>query len=136
MPKKVLVVCHGNVNRSPLCAAVLASRGVTVRSAGFVNPGKRASKKTRDWAAEQGYDLEGHRSQLLTPELMKWADIVIYMDNGNFRRLPKSNKAVCLGSFLGLTRIPDPAFMARGSKEFLDTMNLIRAASIELVGEL
>lgn len=138
---RVLVVCHGNINRSAACAAVLRAVGIEVRSAGFVNPGHRASKKMRDVMAAVGYDLEEHRSTLLTQELVDWADVVVFMDRGNRKRLePFDLEAVelhCLGSFAEpkVERIPDPAFMARGSEEFAATVALIMKASSNLAKE-
>lgn len=141
----VLVLCHGNINRSPLCAAVLGYHGINVKSAGFVGPNKRASKKMRDAASPKGYSLSGHRSQLLTPELMEWADLVVYMDNGNHKRLkafeeehPVASRVkwVCLGSYACRPRVPDPAFMRRGSQEFKETVELIIKASGALAMEI
>jgi protein-tyrosine-phosphatase len=149
---KILVLCHGNINRSPLCAAVLSRLGHEVLSAGFVNPDTRASKKMRDEAARHGYNLESHRSQLCTIELCDWAEKIVVMDGGNEARL----KTLLLGSprsfvtrlqarqvtRLGwhgsphLDRIPDPAFLARDSFKFIETVELIIERSEILAKEL
>lgn len=142
---KILVLCHGNINRSPLCAAVLKKAGLSVKSAGFLEDGTRAAKKMRDAAAPLGLDLTEHRSTLITPELTSWADMIVYMDNGNHKRLKAFEEEfptecrvpwVCLGFYVRLPRIPDPGFMARDSKEFSDTVALIVRASEALAQEL
>lgn len=148
---KTLILCHGNINRSPMCAAVMrcyAGSLLDIRSAGFVNPGRRAAKKMRDLAEERGYDLSEHRSQLATRELMLKHDVIIYMDGGNYRRLKDllngsltDKQVYCLGAFANppVERIPDPAFMSRGSSELLATVDLIeeasRRAALFLIGQ-
>jgi protein-tyrosine-phosphatase len=142
--KRILVLCHGNVNRSALCGAILEQElaGVAeVRSAGFIAGGRRAAKKTRD-AAMQGYDidLENHRSTQVDAIQIAWADTIIYMDKGNLGRLERiagqfgGQRWHCLGEFAepAVKRIPDPAFMARGTPEFEATIALIVSASENL----
>lgn len=140
----ILVLCHGNINRSPLVHALLRKYlhhkpGISVQSAGFVNPGRRASKKMRDYADNVGVNLEHHRSQLCTAKLVEWADKIIYMDGGNLGRLvelvdaaglqplSETNKLVSLGAFASppRNRIPDPAFIKRDTQEFADVVALM-----------
>src|SRR5213593_2011259 len=54
--KTILLVCTGNICRSPLAAALL----------------ERALK-------ERGFDLSGHRAQLLTREMVDAADLILTM---------------------------------------------------------
>lgn len=143
--KKILVVCHGNINRSPLCAAILKQRtGAEILQAAmmdWVRP-LRAAKKMRDAAADLGLDLEEHRSQAATVEMLEEADMVIYMDGGNLKRLKTlagtdtvDPKWHCLGQYApggSLPRIPDPGFMARDSAKFKETVNLIAKSSANL----
>ena len=137
----ILVLCHGNINRSPACAAVLRGGGVdNVVSAGFVNPGRRAAKKMRDMMLGYHYDLASHRSQLVTRKMMKEATAIVYMDNGNLRRIEEMGvpgiHTISLGSVGGKRRIPDPAYQARDSQEFLETVELIIRCSRKLAKEL
>lgn len=113
-----------------------------VKSAGFVNPGRRAAKKMRDAAGRLGYDLAYHRSQLVTKQLLRWADVVLYMDAGNLWRIKEFPKPWpelhCLGGYADppVPRIPDPAFMAKGSKQFRDVVAQICSASQRAAREL
>jgi len=83
----ILFVCTGNTCRSPLAEgiarALVAERdltGVTVRSAGTnANNGSPASDGSLLVGLEQGIDLNAHRAQPLTPELMHWSDLVLVM---------------------------------------------------------
>lgn len=146
---KVLVVCHGNINRSPLCAAVLSNhKKLEVRQAAMKSlvagwRPERAAKKMRDAAYDEfGIDLEQHRSQPFTDSLFEWADTIIYMDGGNLRRIEeffdvcskktpclRLPKLICLGECLGLKKIADPAFMRRDSAEFRSVVRTIYRAS-------
>lgn len=124
----VLVVCHGNICRSPLAWVVLVGElgAKHVRSAAC-KPyyGKKtpppAAKKIRDYATLHGYDLGQHRAKSVTPSDLLWADVVVYMDGGNLTRLKLipgfvGTNAKCLGEWVGLPRIPDPNFIPRGEK--------------------
>jgi protein-tyrosine-phosphatase len=101
----------------------------------------------RDAATELGLNLEGHRSRDITLEDIAWADGVIYMDSGNLKRLqamvqetPQSEtmQAHCLAHFGDppRTRIPDPAFIARGTQEFHDVVLLIKHCAERLAESL
>jgi protein-tyrosine-phosphatase len=86
-PFRILFVCTGNTCRSPLAAALtrrgLQKRGwagVEVRSAGAAAvPGAEASQGSLGAARRHGLDLESHRSQPLTPDLVQWADLILTM---------------------------------------------------------
>lgn len=144
----ILVICHGNINRSPACAAVLRDEGIRkVVSAGFVNPGKRAAKKMRDAMGAEGYnpDMEEHRSQAVTRKMIEEALWIVYMDDGNLGRLnqmitvKESLKLIRLSDYAttgNWKRIPDPAFMAKASAKFHDTVALIIDCSLNLATKL
>lgn len=125
---KVLVVCHGNICRSPLAGAVLAHAlgAERVRDRGLSKDGQIVAKKIRDYAEDHrlrqcgliGADLNEHRSKVVTAEDMAWANIILYMDNANLAKLltrgcPRE-KLHCLGHFIALPRIPDPNYMTKG----------------------
>ena len=92
LPRSILVICHGNICRSPFAAALLARAlgpaGVLVASAGFVSPGRACPADGSIAAARRDVDLSEHRSQLLTPVLAGEADIIIVMD-------ARQQRAVC-----------------------------------------
>src|SRR5256884_3514216 len=71
-PESVLVICNGNIFRSPFAAAVLRRalelRGlgrVRVDSAGFAGPGRAAPADAIAAAARRAIDLSRHASQLV-----------------------------------------------------------------------
>jgi protein-tyrosine phosphatase len=86
-PQFVLVVCHGNICRSPYAAALLRRRLLPlmgnrgrVESAGFIAPGRPCPDAAVEVAATRGLDLSGHRSQLLAPPEVHAADLILVMD--------------------------------------------------------
>jgi protein-tyrosine-phosphatase len=86
-PQYVLVLCSGNVFRSPFAAAVLQRelrlRGagtVRVESAGFAAPGRRSPPHAIAAAARRGVDLAGHSSQLVVADLARAADLIVVME--------------------------------------------------------
>ncbi|MGH7671374.1 MAG: low molecular weight protein arginine phosphatase [Gemmatimonadales bacterium] len=87
MIKRVLLVCTGNICRSPLAEALLVRtlrerglEGVTVTSAGTgAWDGAPASEGAYLVGLERGLDLSGHRARLLTRELVDQADLILTM---------------------------------------------------------
>src|SRR5688500_12730846 len=82
-PGSILVVCHGNICRSPYLQAVLqkALAGTVVSSAGFVGSDRGVPPIAMTIGARRGLDLSGHRSRPLTTALVRSADLVIVMDS-------------------------------------------------------
>lgn len=85
---RVVVLCHGNICRSPYAAAVLRRRlrsqglgRVEVTSAGFVGPGRTSPPTAIRAAAQRGVDLSDHRSRLATIESVGAADLVLVMES-------------------------------------------------------
>jgi protein-tyrosine phosphatase len=90
-PRSILVVCHGNVCRSPYLHAVLqrAFSDVAVSSAGFIGRDRRVPVHSLEVSARRGIDLSGFRSQPLTPENVRRADLIIVMDAGQARYIER-----------------------------------------------
>ncbi|CAG9620124.1 low molecular weight protein arginine phosphatase [Sutcliffiella rhizosphaerae] len=95
----ILFVCTGNTCRSPMAAAILASReipGMKVKSAGvFAMPGSEASLSAQEVLKEQGLTPE-HTSTQVTEELLEWSDFVFTMTNQHKMLLENSYPA-CIG---------------------------------------
>ncbi len=89
-----VMVCHGNIIRSPLAAAALAreaasrQRTATLSSAGlFARPGEPADPRALESGRARGLPIEAHRSRLLgTPQVWS-ADAIFVMDHYNLGRI-------------------------------------------------
>src|SRR5438445_1417831 len=85
--KRILLVCTGNICRSPLAAALLERalvergiEGLAVASAGTgAWDGAPVSEGAYLVGLERGLDLSGHRARLLTRELVDGADLILTM---------------------------------------------------------
>ncbi len=107
-PTTVLAVCHGNICRSPVAAALLARElaplGIDVQSAGFIGFNRPAPAEAVAAAQRHAVNLSEHRSRLLTAELVRGADLIVVMDPSQrrlicerFGRLPSD--VMLLGDF-------------------------------------
>lgn len=115
--ERMLVICYGNIYRSPFCGASLRQQlpaSIEVRTSGFHRVVGRASPP-RHVAMSQSrkIDLSEHRSSKVTPEDLQWADVVVLMDRHNWDALDQigadHSKLVWLGAFgSGDLEIPDP----------------------------
>lgn len=112
MTKRVLLVCTGNICRSPLAAALmqraLGERGVTdveVTSAGTgAWDGAPVSEGAYLVGLERGLDLSGHRARLLTRELADQADLILTMARHHRARVDElggGGYVFVLGEFAG-----------------------------------
>lgn len=83
--KNILVLCSGNVCRSPtaefLLRKSLAGVDVSVQSAGIGavidSPAEPLAQKV---ALSHGLDISSHRSRQVTMDMLKWADLILVME--------------------------------------------------------
>lgn len=114
---KILVVCHGNICRSPLAAAMLkaALPHCRVESAGLqALVGHPADSSTQEVAMPEGLVLQHHKGRQLSSEMLNDADLILVMSNSQRtaigERSPSAlGKTMLLGHWLPKQReIPDP----------------------------
>lgn len=121
--RRVLVICYGNIYRSPFVGEYLRQRvgaSVAIRTAGFHPVTERPSPPGHVTMCRSfGVDLGTHRSSLVTPADIDWADAIVLMDRHNWLALKDlgvpRRKLVWLGSLApGAVEIPDPYGLEEG----------------------
>ncbi|MDG2050007.1 MAG: low molecular weight phosphotyrosine protein phosphatase, partial [Myxococcota bacterium] len=115
---KVLVICHGNICRSPFAEILLQTiePGLSVRSAGLAASGRDPAEPAAiRVASEFGIDLSEHRSTRLTQSEVEWADLILGMEGQHIASVDKrwrlqAANVLTVGDFLERAPhlIPDP----------------------------
>lgn len=85
MFNRILVVCTGNICRSPVAEALLkrALPDKQISSAGLgAVVGEGVEPKARALAEHAGLDVGQHAAQQLTPQMLSEADLVLVMSEG------------------------------------------------------
>jgi protein-tyrosine phosphatase len=118
MFKKILVVCIGNICRSPTAEALLISRlghrGYEVSSAGIhALVEKPMDGKALEVLREHQCDHPNHRARQLTRDLLSQADLILTMEKGHVESIARMapevrGKTFLLGKWVGEKEISDP----------------------------
>ena len=117
MFNRILVVCTGNICRSPVAEAMLrqALPGRQLGSAGLgALVGHGVEPTARSLAEADGLDVGSHQARQLTAEMIQDADLILVMSHGQRRAVgeiaPEAlGKTMLLGKWLpGEPEIPDP----------------------------
>ena len=132
--KSVLVVCIGNICRSPMGEALIAAAlpQLEVASAGVgALVGQPADPIARQLMAERGLDIESHRARQLTNLMCQQADLILVMDEEqrlqiNQRYPLTRGKLFRLGE-VARVDIPDPYRLGRPA--FEQALQLIDAGA-------
>ena len=142
----ILVVCTGNICRSPTGEGVLRAlaekRGlgerVQVASAGThdYHVGDAPDARTLKHAAKRGYDLSAQRAQQVAERHFREYDYILAMDRGHLRilrSLAPRDASARLGMFLEASGrwkgedVPDPYY--GGVAEFERVLDMVEEAS-------
>ncbi len=133
MFSSILIVCTGNICRSPMGEYLLRERwqapGARVASAGV--------QALIDWPADEeaikamqarGIDLSPHRARQISPEISQDADLILVMEDFHrdwiHSRLPTARGRVHgMGKWIDLPEVPDP--YRRGPAAFEQAYDLL-----------
>lgn len=117
-PRKVLLLCYGNICRSPSAELLMRRRypGLEILSAGFhPTAGRGSPPHVREAARAHSIDLSSSASRRVTRDMVRSADAVFLADLRNYRdfcrEFPEERaKVLMLGLFLkpAVLEIEDP----------------------------
>jgi protein-tyrosine phosphatase len=132
----ILVVCEGNICRSPMAQGLLAAAlpRMQVRSAGLgALIGMPADKTAVRLMQERGIDIAAHRAVQINRQMCAQSDIVLVMDFEQRKRLETMYPQACgriyhLGEY-GKRDIPDP--YRQSDLAFREALSLIEEGSRE-----
>ena len=143
---RILIVCMGNICRSPTAEAVLRRRlaaggldgRVEVDSAGTGgwHAGQAPDSRAQRHALLRGYDLSRLRARRVVEEDFERFDLLLAMDEDNLadlQRLKPAGASAELRLFAAV-EVPDPYHGA--AQGFENVLDLIEKGSDALVGEL
>ncbi len=146
MFSSILVVCVGNICRSPTAEYLLRKQieekggKITVASAGLgALVGKPAAPKATALAADSGIDLTPHIARQLNRDMVHNYDLVLVMEEGHIRAVeqiaPESRgKVHLLGRWHNNIEIPDP--YQKGEAAYQLALELIETTTREWVEKL
>lgn len=115
MSMNIYFVCTGNTCRSPMAEAILKSKNienVNVRSAGISAFNGGDISHNAALALEQHGIVHNHKSQAVTPDDMKWANLVLTMTSAHRNILKEvfpqyEEKIFTLKEFVESSSTPD-----------------------------
>ncbi|WP_417315584.1 low molecular weight protein-tyrosine-phosphatase [Cycloclasticus pugetii] len=118
MIDSILVVCVGNICRSPTAEALLKAKldgsGITVSSAGLGALVDKPLDATATQVLEAaGYSLPEHKARQITSSMLSQAGLVLAMEQRHIQSIhamaPEARgKTLLLGKWLNNCEVPDP----------------------------
>lgn len=131
----ILVVCTGNICRSPIGERMLQSilPNKKISSAGVqALENHPADKSARYIASQHNLSLEGHQGRQFNSSMASHYDLILAMDKSHIEEISRvcpqaRGKTMLFGHWIGQKEIPDP--YRKSEEAFASVYNLIEIAS-------
>lgn len=138
----ILVVCVGNICRSPIGERLLRKLlpEKKINSAGLgALVGKPADDSASKTALSHSLSLDGHIAQQLTAQLCRDHDLILVMERGHIEAVCKllpeiRGKVMLYGHWHGNNEIPDPYKKSLEAFEFV--FNELNASAVKWAQKL
>lgn len=146
MLQKIMVVCIGNICRSPMAEAMLRQglhesgrESCEVQSAGLgALIGHPADETAQALLLEHGIDISEHMAKQLSSDLIHWSDVILVMDLEQKRAIemnePSARGRVYRLGEWGDFDIPDP--YRRSEKVFRQVFEMVSRGVSEWIPRL
>lgn len=141
---KILMVCLGNICRSPLAEGILKSKlseDFTVESAGTLenmNAGKSPDSRSVEVAKDHGMDISSQRSQKLTAKDLEDYDLIFCMDKKNLEDVKSlatnENQQQKISLLIEDGEVPDPFWSEKDA--FENVFQLVDEACEKIAAKL
>lgn len=149
---KILMVCLGNICRSPLAEGIMRQKMLNhhidgqVDSCGFekFHLGDHPDNRATRVAAENGIDISQHEAQLFVPAFFDFYDRIYVMDSKNYHDVISQARNsqdkmkvdyIMNAVFPGKnTPVPDPYF--GGTADFTKTWDLLNEATERIAASI
>ncbi len=132
MFRNILIVCVGNICRSPAAEALLSSRlqgkGLTISSAGIgALVGNPMDKTAHEVLADHGLEHMSHRARQVNSEMLHKADLILAMENSHIQHIRQiapevHGKTFLVGKWLDDTEVPDPYRQSKPAFEHVHSL--------------
>ena len=141
---KILMVCLGNICRSPLAQGILEKKvfkSVIIDSAGTAgyHIGKNPDQRSIDIGNKNGVDISNYKARQFSKEDFKNFDHIYVMDNSNYKDVIGQAESIEDEKKVNLIlssnqEVPDPFYL--GEKGFKHCYRLLDSACENIVKEL
>ncbi|MCP9338705.1 low molecular weight protein-tyrosine-phosphatase [Stutzerimonas xanthomarina] len=138
MFQNILIVCVGNICRSPAAEALLAhkleNKSLMISSAGIgALVGNPMDKTAHEVLNDHGIEHTAHRARQVDSEMLHRADLILVMEQSHIQHIRQiapevHGKTFLLGKWLDDTEIPDPY---RQSKPAFEHVHSLLTQSVE-----
>ncbi|EMN4675826.1 arsenate reductase/protein-tyrosine-phosphatase family protein [Klebsiella variicola] len=138
----ILVICTGNICRSPLGERLLRNKlpAKVINSAGTSamvdHPADRSAIKV---AEDNGISLEGHKGKQLTREMIRRHELILVMEQYHIEHITKlypesRGKILLYGHWINQKEIPDP--YRKSEEAFISVFKMLELAAEKWTAKL
>ncbi len=135
MFKSILVICTGNICRSPIgeryLQKLLPDKKIASAGVGALK-NHNADENAVNIALKHDLSLDGHKGKQFTASLARQFDLILAMEKSHIEQISRiapevRGKTMLFGQWIGMRDIPDP--YQKSEEAFASVYDLIEQAS-------